>query len=384
VELLETIPEIPSHSTTEASKEQIDLSVEFPCDRNVTCDESLIETALEYEQIYFNNVDAIHSRIQTNWSNFSGSRGSPTANEMYFWKNPYESMARMLMLAETQGLTTHAEKYQTHLIDALTSIMPRMFDGLDADNTGNNSKYRNNRGRSIPETRYNYLSISRALAWVGHAIWAIRNFGNPTTADEAFFEASLPRLKIMADFLDSELVPLCVWSSGGFGHMPSHLVAGMLFLEENAGYSYPQASDCLDILVTEITNRNGDVGSDLSHDMDTLSNLMIIRDMQLGGSSVLPKVTSDLIATIGDFEAAKISSGGNCVGGLCPSLPDHIGPHALAAGGSAAIRKLLPPSTAAGFPHIPGGGSGIAFSIQVSTLANAAWGYAQMNDNSDE
>lgn len=348
----------------------------------ITCDPARLALACQYEDLYFQHVDAIHQRVQTVWDNNFGSRGSPTANEMYFWKNPYESMARMMVLAKEKGLTSHYDKYREYLMEALTEIMPRMFIGADAALTGSGSKYRNNGARIPTETRYNYLSISRALAWVGYAIFIMRKCGNPTAAEEQFFADAQPRLKIMADWLSTELNALCQPSHGGFAHMPSHLVAGMCFLEQNGGYNYPQADTCLQTIVNT-ANVNGDLGSDLSHDQDSLGNLMIIRDKQLCGSSAIqPTITSALIEKIGNFQANQISSGGTCVGGLCQSLPDHIGVHALAIGCSDAIDELVPPPTLANYPNIavPTSTSNIDFLNQVQTLVDAAGGYAQQKD----
>lgn len=349
----------------------------------ITCDPTNLQKACDYEDLYFQHVDTIHNRVQTVWDNQFGSRGSPTANEMYFWKNPYESMARAMVLAKEKGLTSHVTKYQDLLMEALNSIMPRMFEGADAANTGSGSKYQNNGARTPTETRYNYLSISRALAWVGYVTFILKKCGGLSAAEESFLDAQQPRLKIMADWLNSDLTALCATSHGGFAHMPTHLVAGMCFLEENGGYNYPQANTCLQTTINYANANNGSLGSDLSHDQDSLGNLMIIRDKQLcGATNISPAVTSDVIELVGNLQASRISSGATCVGGLCESLPDHIGVHAQAIGCSTAIDNLVPAAVLSNFPAIasPTSTSNSDFLNQMQSVIDAAGGYAQAKD----
>jgi hypothetical protein len=85
---------------------------------------------------------------------------------------------------------------------------------------------------------------------------------------------------------------------------------------------------------------------------------------------------------VGDNEAQKISSGAGCQGGLCGSLPDHIGVHALAIGCSSAIDSLVPEPVASNFPAFnnPNSYTNIEYLNQVQTLVDAAAGYMQRKD----
>ncbi len=355
----------------------------------ITMDTERLSLAGTYERFYYEHVDAHHKIMQTVWSNNFSSQGTPTANELYFWMTAYQNMARMLVLANALGRETHVKKYRDILVSVVMEMGPRFMNGDDAPNSGSTSKFRNNGSRISTETRYAYLSLTRGLDWLGYVTYILRQQQVLTFTEETAIDKIQPRFKIAMDWISSTLQGLCGWTHGGFPHMASHMVTGMIFLQENGGYSFSEMPGCFNQIVEEIGNRNGNVGSDISHDRDSVSNFMIWRDWQLLTGQ--PITVSDIWLTkVGDYEAGQIAAynagtGGKCVGSLCQSLGDQwIAEHALLSGRSSRISDLIMAPNLTNYPSMggPNGNDSTVDSInQVQTVVSAAWGYASRRDN---
>ena len=364
----------------------------------ITTDATRLTLAGNYEQFFYDHVDAQNNRMQTVWANSFSSQGTPTANEAYFWMTFYQNMARALMLANDLGRTTHVAKYRDLLVAAVQDMGPRLMDGADAPNNNETSKFRNNGSRIPTETRYAYLSLTRGLAWMGYVIYILKNQGVLTAAENTFMDNLQPRFKIAMDWIQTTLESsgLCDWDHGGFPHMPSHMISGMLWLEENGGYVFPDAREFLSYTVTQVgsnvkvsangNTRNGirgEVGSDISHDRDSVSNFLTWRDWQmLSGEAIT--VTDAFLMNVGNYEAGQINNNGPCTGSLCQSLPDGwIAEHALTCGRSAAIANFHEEPNLTNYRSMsaPTAGDSTIDSInQMQTVVSAAWGYGNKQD----
>ena len=379
----ELTPDEESKNSTQEQKLKAGRSL-------ITTDATRLSLAGTYEQFYYDHVDAHHKIMQSVWSDSFSSQGTPTANELYFWMTAYQNMARMLILADALERKTHVAKYRDILVSVLLEIGPRFMNGEDAPNSGETSKFRNNGARTPIETRYAYLSLTRGLGWLGYVNYILKKQQVLTSAEEVAIEELLPRFKKAMDWIRPTLKSsdLCVWKHGGFAHMPSHMVTGMIFLQENGGYSFPELQGCFDEIVREIDIHSGNVGSDISHNRDSVSNFMTWRDWQmLTGKPIT--VTDAWLTKIGDYEAGQITaynagSGGSCLGSLCQSLDEQwIAEHALLTGRSNGISSFVKAANLTNYPSMggPKGGNSTIDSInQVQTVVSAAWGYANRRD----
>ena len=375
-------------SSTTTSSTTTTLAAGHPL---ITSDPARLTLAASYELFYFEHVDAHHDMIQDLWSDSYSSQGTPTANELYFWLTPYQNMARMLALADALERKTHVAKYRDILVSVVLEMGPRFMNGVDAPINNETSKYRNNGSRTPTETRYAYLGLTRGLDWLGYVSYMLKEQEVLTSAEEAAINDLQRRFIIAMDWIRPTLdgSGLCDWDHGGFPHMPSHMLTGMIFLEENGGYSFPEFSDCFNYIISEIDSRNGNVGSDISHDKDSVSNFMVWRDWQmLTGQEIT--VSDAWLTKIGDYEAQQIAAynagtGGRCLGALCQSLGDQwIAEHALFTGRSNGITNYVKAPNLTNYPSMggPKGGDSSHDSInQVQTVVSAAWGYANRRDN---
>ena len=379
---LETVPPISPVST---------ITTTAPGHSLITKNPSRLALAGTYEQFYFEHVDSHHNTIQRLWSDSYSSQGTPTANELYFWMTPYQNMARMLVLADALGRTSHVEKYRDILVSVVLEMGPKFMNGNDAPRSSDTSKFRNNGSRTQTETRYAYLSLTRGLDWLGYVSFILKNQKVLTPAEEAAIDNLQPRFKVAMEWISPTLKnnDLCIWTHGGFAHMPSHMLTGMIFLKENGGYSFPEFQDCFNKIIKEINDRNGHIGSDISHDRDSVSNFMVWRDWQmLTGQEIT--VSDAWLTKIGNFEAAQIKAynagtGGSCKGSLCQSLGDKwIAEHALLNGRSNEISNYVKDPNLTNYPSMAGpkGSDSTIDSInQVQTVVSAAWGYANRLDS---
>ena len=352
-----------------------------------TCDPSRLSEALEYEQLFCYNLPKLKTELETfgterDDSGWWPTWGGVTGVQMYFWKPGVESIARMLLLAHDQGLTEHAAKYKQCLMDLLDYIVPLALSG---DGTigfsGGVSEYQFDGTRPIPHERHAYLSMTRFMAFSGYAVEAMRKCG-VSAADEAKFQDWAVQMEAPIQRFMDNMAAHCDPTNAGFAHMCTHPMVAACYWSEIGTYSFDaDIVPALNSVLTEYAATNYNIGSDIGHDTDTMSNISMLREKQLcGGATALPVITDDIIGAMGDSAATRILSGETWDGatGLSPEVMNLF---ALSKAFSPTVASEVGPALLTEYPNLANNTTSNIVFNHFTSVASAAYGCAAASDN---
>ncbi len=356
----------------------------------VTCDNSRLALAAPYEALFHTNLPRLMTTLRnfgvsqsdTHWQNNGGYCGV-TGVKMYHYKAAIESITRMLLYADAVGQTSHVQDYEDSLWEILDDIMPKFISGNGTAGTSSTSDYSCGANRNPTVTRHRYLDASRTMAWAGYAVCALVEVG-VTSAEQAKIDAWAISIKPAIAAYMNNMDGHCQPSNGGFSHMCLHSLTGAYLWSNIGGYTdfNSHISSNLTSVLNAYQATSGDLGSDIGHDTDAMSNISIVRDKQtLTGQPTGPLVTEAMLKLIGDRVAIRINSGEAWPGatGLTPGY-EHL--FALTVGFSTSMDNLVAPATNANYPSLSAGSSSSHVILNhFVSVASAAWGYAMKGDN---
>ncbi len=356
----------------------------------VTCDNSRLAQASPYETLFHANLPKLMTTLRnfgtnlndTQWQNNGGYCGVAGV-KMYHYKAAVESITRMMLYANAVGLTSHVQDYQVSLWEILDDLVPKFISGNGTAGSSSTSEYYCGAQRNPAVTRHRYLDSSRLMAFSSYAICALIECGAVTAAQQTTINSWAVAVKPALNQYMNNMDAHCLSTNGGFSHMCLHTLTSAYLWSAIGGYNDfdGNISSNLATVLNTYQSTSGDLGSDIGHDTDAMSNISMVRDKQLlTGLPTGPLVTEAMLQLIGNQTAARINSGEAWPGatGLNPGY-EHL--HALTAGFSPAMANLVAPATNANYPNLAGGSTS-AHSVlnHFVSVASAGWGFAMIGD----
>lgn len=362
---------------------------------SLTCDESALEQAAEYEQLFFEHFDSFKLNVsafgstRTDESWFVGSYGGRTGGQFYFYKASVEALVRVMLLAEhIGGLDEHVQSYVEFANEILDDMIPKLLSGhgTEVALAGNpsypsynaNSFYHANGARELAHTRHKYLDGSRALSFFGYAMWGVlqTEHGNTASNRERFEEYARDLLPALRHYA-SIGINHGMRGDPGFSHMAGHSAMAAAFLRDLGDYGSEfdlQINQWVE-QVNENVEAVGWVGSDVGHATDSVSALFTMRDRQMAMEALSgqSEISDETIGEIGQsFDAMSDTWPGNT--GVTPEHEHHF---ALTFRLSPAVVARLAAPTLANYPQLSATPTGShPNSNAFVTVADAAYGIA--------